>query len=78
MRLHHRDAAGVWDEPMCLIRNTDEMGLQVDKQTLARLRKVTVPSVSFSIVGMYRTGKSYIMNILAGKDVSGAGELTGS
>ena len=60
---------------MCLVRNTAEMGLEVDQDTLARLRQVTVPVVSVSIVGMYRTGKSYIMNILVDKDVKTAGEL---
>ena len=64
-----------WDEPMCLIENTDEMGLKVNQKTLARLKQVTVPVVSVAVVGLYRTGKSYIMNILAGKRTSSTGEL---
>ena len=60
---------------MCLIKTTAEMTLEVDQQTLARLRQVTVLVVSVSIVGLYRTGKSYLMNILAGQDVGTAGKL---
>ena len=63
-----------WDEPMCLVQNTADGGLQVDQKTADRLREVTVPVVSVSIVGMYRTGKSYLMNILADKDVNGVGK----
>ena len=67
-----------WKEPLCLVKNTADMGLEVDQETLARLRQVTVPVVSVSVVGLYRTGKSYIMNILAGKDENTTGKLHGS
>ena len=69
-----------WDKPMCLIENTADTDLHLNQETLARLREVTVPVVSVSIVGMYRTGKSYLMNILADKndeDVTTGGELQG-
>ena len=63
-----------WDEPMCLVQSTADGCLEIDQKTVDRLREVTVPVVSVSIVGMYRTGKSYLMNILAGKDVNGVGK----
>ena len=59
---------------MCLVQSTAEGGLKIDQKTAARLRQVTLPVVSVSIVGRYRTGKSYLMNVLAGKDVNSAGK----
>ena len=54
-----------WEEPLCLIENSDDKGLQVNEVTLAKLSKVKVPVSVVSIVGLYRTGKSYLMNLLA-------------
>ena len=39
------------------------------------LKEITVPVVSVAVVGPYRKGKSYLMNILAGKGSSSTGEL---
>ena len=59
--------AHCWDTPLCLIENTGEGGLQINQFTLQKLTQVTVPVSVVAIVGLYRTGKSYLLNILAGK-----------
>ncbi len=56
-----------WDEPLCLIDNTPDMGLQVNQTTAEKLTKVKVPVSVVVVAGLYRTGKSYLMNLLAGK-----------
>ncbi|XP_005081978.1 guanylate-binding protein 2 [Mesocricetus auratus] len=53
-------------EPMCLIENTEEQ-LVINQQALGILSAITQPVVVVAIVGLYRTGKSYLMNKLAGK-----------
>ena len=55
-----------WEEPLCLIENSDDKGLQINEMTLRKLSKVKVPVSVVAIVGPYRTGKSYLMNSLAG------------
>ena len=52
-----------WPGPLCLI--DDKNGLSINEATWEALRKVTVPVVAVSIVGLYRTGKSYLLNRLA-------------
>ena len=54
-----------WEEPLCLIENT-ENGLSTNEDTLRKLSEVKVPVSVVAIVGLYRTGKSYLMNLLAG------------
>ncbi|XP_052035070.1 guanylate-binding protein 5-like isoform X5 [Apodemus sylvaticus] len=54
-------------EPMCLIRNTEEH-LMTNQEALRILSAITQPVVVVAIVGLYRTGKSYLMNKLAGKE----------
>ncbi|XP_034356234.1 guanylate-binding protein 5-like [Arvicanthis niloticus] len=54
-------------EPMCLIGNTDEH-LVTNQEALKILSSITQPVVVVAIVGLYRTGKSYLMNKLAGKE----------
>ncbi|XP_021517128.1 guanylate-binding protein 2 [Meriones unguiculatus] len=53
-------------EPMCLIENT-EAQLVVNQEALKILKAIKQPVVVVAIVGLYRTGKSYLMNKLAGK-----------
>nr|XP_048309673.1 guanylate-binding protein 2-like [Myodes glareolus] len=53
-------------EPMCLIENTEEQ-LVVNQEALGYLSVIKQPVVVVAIVGLYRTGKSYLMNKLAGK-----------
>ena len=50
---------------MCLIENCEDGGFKVVDKTLNELRKIRQPVVVVSIVGPYRTGKSYLMNRLA-------------
>ncbi|XP_066124688.1 guanylate-binding protein 1-like isoform X2 [Saccopteryx bilineata] len=52
--------------PVCLIENTEGQ-LVVNQEALKILSSITEPLVVVAIVGLYRTGKSYLMNKLAGK-----------
>ncbi|XP_018430973.1 PREDICTED: guanylate-binding protein 1-like, partial [Nanorana parkeri] len=55
--------------PICLIENRIEGGrakLVVNPEAVNILSNIHQPVVVVSIVGMYRTGKSYLMNRLAG------------
>nr|XP_012320234.1 guanylate-binding protein 4 [Aotus nancymaae] len=53
--------------PICLVENQKEQ-LTVNSKALQILDKISQPVVVVAIVGMYRTGKSYLMNRLAGKN----------
>ncbi|XP_066499917.1 guanylate-binding protein 1-like [Hoplias malabaricus] len=53
--------------PICLINNTEDGGLEVCGEALEILDQITQPVVVVAVVGLYRTGKSYLMNRLAGK-----------
>ncbi|XP_034355977.1 guanylate-binding protein 2-like [Arvicanthis niloticus] len=53
-------------KPMCLIENT-EGRLVINQEALSILSAINQPVVVVAIVGLYRTGKSYLMNKLAGK-----------
>uniref|UniRef100_A0A7M4F069 Guanylate-binding protein 1-like n=1 Tax=Crocodylus porosus TaxID=8502 RepID=A0A7M4F069_CROPO len=53
--------------PVCLIENSPAGGLQVNREALAQLQAGSQPVVVVAIVGLYRTGKSYLMNRLASK-----------
>ncbi|XP_049628401.1 guanylate-binding protein 1-like [Suncus etruscus] len=52
--------------PVCLIENTNER-LAINPEALKILASDSQPVVVVAIVGLYRTGKSYLMNKLAGK-----------
>ncbi|XP_051021682.1 guanylate-binding protein 5-like [Acomys russatus] len=54
-------------EPMCLIWKTEDQ-LVANEEALKILAAITEPVVVVAIVGLYRTGKSYLMNKLAGKE----------
>ena len=54
-----------WEEPLCLVENSGERGLEINPDTLARLSRVKVPVSVVAIVGLYRTGKS-LFNELVG------------
>ncbi|XP_025144107.2 guanylate-binding protein 5 isoform X6 [Bubalus bubalis] len=54
-------------EPLCLIENTNGP-LLVNPEALKILSAIRQPVVVVAIVGLYRTGKSYLMNKLAGKN----------
>ncbi|KAM6217090.1 guanylate-binding protein 7-like [Rhynchocyon petersi] len=51
--------------PLCLIENSNGQ-LVVNQEALKILSAITQPLVVVAIVGLYRTGKSYLMNKLAG------------
>ncbi|KAF5904491.1 guanylate-binding protein 1-like, partial [Clarias magur] len=53
--------------PECLISTDSEGRLYVVKEAKEILDGISQPIVVVSIVGLYRTGKSYLMNRLAGK-----------
>ncbi|KPP79077.1 interferon-induced guanylate-binding protein 1-like [Scleropages formosus] len=56
----------VMQAPICLIENSTKNELVTNQQALNILSSIKQPVVVVSIVGMYRTGKSYLMNRLAG------------
>jgi len=56
-----------WPEPLCLIQNLQGDELAVDPGTFDKLCQVVDKLVPVSVVGLYRTGKSYLLNRLAGK-----------
>ncbi|XP_038669123.1 guanylate-binding protein 1-like [Scyliorhinus canicula] len=53
--------------PLCFIENGLDGSLRVNPEALDHLANHNEPVVVVSIVGLYRTGKSYLMNWLAGK-----------
>nr|XP_055059156.1 guanylate-binding protein 1-like isoform X1 [Misgurnus anguillicaudatus] len=53
--------------PVCLIENDDSGKLSVRKEGKDILDRINGPVVVVSVVGLYRTGKSYLMNRLAGQ-----------
>ncbi|XP_044847000.1 guanylate-binding protein 1-like [Mauremys mutica] len=53
--------------PVCLVGNGADGQLEVTEEALGILGGVAQPVVVVAIVGLYRTGKSYLMNSLAGK-----------
>ncbi|KAG9460492.1 hypothetical protein GDO78_021485 [Eleutherodactylus coqui] len=54
------------DLPVCLIENSADGKMQVNAEAINILSQITEPVVVVAIVGLYRTGKSYLMNKLAG------------
>ncbi|OBS64828.1 hypothetical protein A6R68_06628 [Neotoma lepida] len=62
--------------PICLVENHNEQ-LSVNHEAVEILDKISQPVVVVAIVGLYRTGKSYLMNRLAGQndDTEGLGDV---
>lgn len=60
-------AAETMKAPMCLVENKNKQ-LSVNPGAIQILNNISQPVVVVSIVGMYRTGKSYLMNCLAGQN----------
>uniref|UniRef100_A0AAZ3R3I3 GB1/RHD3-type G domain-containing protein n=1 Tax=Oncorhynchus tshawytscha TaxID=74940 RepID=A0AAZ3R3I3_ONCTS len=54
-------------EPVCLIENDSHGKLRVVRSALDILDQIDQHVVVVSVVGLYRTGKSYLMNKLAGE-----------
>ncbi|XP_036046581.1 guanylate-binding protein 4-like [Onychomys torridus] len=55
------------EAPICLVENENEE-LKVNPKAVKILEKIAQPVVVVAIVGLYRTGKSYLMNRLAGQN----------
>ncbi|PIO14714.1 hypothetical protein AB205_0002030, partial [Aquarana catesbeiana] len=55
------------DNPICLIENSADNRLGVNENAQTILAQITQPLVVVSIVGPYRTGKSYLLNKLSGR-----------
>ncbi|XP_066232945.1 guanylate-binding protein 6-like [Saccopteryx leptura] len=53
--------------PICLVENINEQ-LSVNQEALQILDQISQPLVVVAIVELYRTGKSYLMNQLAGQN----------
>ncbi|XP_053401589.1 guanylate-binding protein 1-like isoform X1 [Mercenaria mercenaria] len=51
---------------MCLISTSEDGKLQVEQGPLKQIKQIDVPLVTVAIAGLYRTGKSYLLNRLAG------------
>ncbi|TRY55286.1 hypothetical protein DNTS_013449 [Danionella cerebrum] len=56
------------DAPVCLIDTLPDGKLEVQPKALQILSQFEEPVVTVAVVGLYRTGKSYLMNRLAGRD----------
>ncbi|XP_053447431.1 guanylate-binding protein 4-like isoform X2 [Nycticebus coucang] len=52
--------------PICLVENSKER-MMVNPKALQILNNISQPVVVVAIVGLYRTGKSYLLNRLAGQ-----------
>ncbi|XP_016150664.1 guanylate-binding protein 1 isoform X2 [Sinocyclocheilus grahami] len=52
--------------PVCLVENVNG-SLSICKHAIEFLSRINEPVVVVSVVGLYRTGKSYLMNRLAGQ-----------
>ncbi|XP_051747483.1 guanylate-binding protein 1-like isoform X2 [Ctenopharyngodon idella] len=55
------------DKPVCLIDTESDGKLCVQQSALQILQQIQQPVVVVAVVGLYRTGKSFLMNRLAGK-----------
>ncbi|KAL2098616.1 hypothetical protein ACEWY4_005096 [Coilia grayii] len=55
------------NEPICLIDTGRDGRMSVQQEALQILEQIQQPVVVVAVVGLYRTGKSYLMNRLAGK-----------
>ncbi|XP_073705734.1 guanylate-binding protein 3-like [Garra rufa] len=58
--------ARLMPSPICLVENVNG-SLNVRKDAIDVLSRINEPVVVVSVVGLYRTGKSYLMNRLAGQ-----------
>ncbi|XP_073783813.1 guanylate-binding protein 4 [Danio rerio] len=61
------ESAVSMDSPVCLIDTASDGKLCVQPAALQILQQIQQPVVVVAVVGLYRTGKSYLMNRLAGK-----------
>ncbi|XP_050959607.1 guanylate-binding protein 1 isoform X2 [Labeo rohita] len=57
----------VMNRPVCFIDTESDGKLRVQQSALQILQQIQQPVVVVAVVGLYRTGKSYLMNCLARK-----------
>ncbi|ROL49847.1 Guanylate-binding protein 1 [Anabarilius grahami] len=57
----------IMDKPVCLIDTESDGKLCVQQSALQILQQIQQPVVVVAMVGLYRTGKSFLMNRLAGQ-----------
>ncbi len=57
----------IFAEPQCLIDTSQDGELHVIPSVIQELCTLDKPMVIVAIAGLYRTGKSYLLNRLAGK-----------
>jgi predicted AAA+ superfamily ATPase len=64
----------VFKHPMCLISTESvenargeiiKINYKEEQEVLNQLKQIDLPMVIVAMVGLYRTGKSYLMNLLA-------------
>ena len=53
--------------PISLVEN-DNVQLSVNQEAIETLEKISHPVVVVAIAGLYRAGKSYLMNRLSGQN----------
>ncbi|XP_066433712.1 guanylate-binding protein 2-like [Eleutherodactylus coqui] len=58
-------------KPICLIENPGDKKLSVNEEAKKILENISQPLVVVSIVGPYRSGKSYLLNKLSGNSAGG-------
>ena len=54
-------------KPLRLIESTEENKFKVNSDALDELKTIDKNIIVIGIIGPYRTGKSYLMNVLAGE-----------
>uniref|UniRef100_A0A8C4WJQ2 GB1/RHD3-type G domain-containing protein n=1 Tax=Gopherus evgoodei TaxID=1825980 RepID=A0A8C4WJQ2_9SAUR len=54
-------------QPVCLVANPADGELEVMEEALEALRGVDQPVVVVAVAGLYRTGKSYLLNQLGSR-----------
>ncbi|XP_063069103.1 guanylate-binding protein 2-like [Engraulis encrasicolus] len=59
--------ASSMQRPVCLVDNGPDGNMSVQQGALQKLQQIQQPVVVVAVVGLYRTGKSYLLNRLAGK-----------
>lgn len=58
----------IFRQPLCLVDSGPDGKMTVDTLVLDQLKSLDKEVVVVSIAGPYRTGKSYLMNKLAGQN----------
>ncbi|XP_052761910.1 uncharacterized protein LOC128204538 [Mya arenaria] len=63
--LHQYDNLQVFHQPMCLIFSDENNIPRFEKSVVDELAMIDMPLVVAGIAGLYRTGKSYLLNLIA-------------